>query len=201
MWFHATAIDEGDRARMWYMSTELGRDRQRLRIPWHGYAESSDGSTWRKPNLALVTFSGRTDNYLIPPKPHRANVFLDPTAAPEHRFKTLGLNLEPEIGSTRYGVFSSSDGFTFREPGCNGIDLAGDRQNMAFWDGRLGRYVAYLGAFTPTAGGDWRRAVARWETDDLTSRGGWELRSDRRQLLLFGGATETIGRRRVDARV
>ena len=178
LWFHATVIDEGDRARMWYMSTKPARARQRSRTAWHGYAESSDGVTWHKPSLALVTFNGRTDNNLIPAKPHRANVFLDPTAAPEHRYKTFGLNLESEIGSIGYGVFSSSDGFTFRELGCNGIDLAGDTQNMAFWDGRLGRYVAYLRAFTPTADGDGRRAVARWETDDLTSCAGWELRND-----------------------
>ena len=172
--FQTTVIDEGDRARMWYTSSVMGAGNLKS-LGRFGYAESVDGRTWHKPDLGLVALNGRTDNNLIPPKPKRANVFLDPTAPPEHRYKTFGLNLEPEIGAIGYGTFGSSDGLTFRELGCNGLRRAGDTQNMAFWDARLRRYVAYFRGFSVREDGSLRRAVARWETDDLNSRDGWDL--------------------------
>ncbi len=172
-----SVVDEGGRARMWYQSSAMGTGNLES-LGWFGYAESFDGITWTKPSLGLVEFNGTTDNNLTPPRPKRACVFRDPNAPPDEGYKTFGLTVEESIGPRGYGVFTSADGLSFMPKATNGIDLQGDTQNMAFWDDRLGRYVAYIRAFTTDAHGSWRRAVARWETDDLSSRDGWNLGSD-----------------------
>ena len=170
--FMTTVADDDGLARMWYSARRADKG---LRSDRFGYAESEDGVTWRKPNLGLVEVNGRADMNVVPPRPANANVFIDPTAPSSERYKAFGLNLDPELGALGYGVFVSSDGLVFREQGCNGICAWGDTQNMAFWDARLGRYVAYFRGFSVREDGSLRRAVARWETDDLNSRDGWNL--------------------------
>ena len=170
--FQNTVLDDNGLGRCWYTASVSDAGLESARF---GYAESEDGRLWRKPNLGLVELNGRRDMNLIPPKPKRTNVFIDPTAPPPERYKTFGLSLDDDPGAIGYGVFASPDGFVFHEVGCNGIRRAGDTQNMAFWDDRLGRYVAYFRGFSKYPDGRLRRAVARWETDDLTSRDGWDL--------------------------
>ena len=173
--FQNTVLDDNGLGRCWYLASIIRGGLESARF---GYAESEDGRHWRKPNLGLLELNGRRDMNLIPPKPKRSNVFIDPTAPPAERYKTFGLSLEGDPGGDGYGVFASPDGYVFRELGCNGLRLAGDTQNMAFWDDRIGRYVAYLRGFSHHPDGRRRRAVARWETDDLTSRDGWDLSNE-----------------------
>ena len=170
--FMTTVADDDGLARMWYATSRADKGLKSYRF---GYAESEDGVTWRKPNLGLVKVNGWADMNVVPPRPANANVFIDPTAPTSERYKAFGLNQDPELGALGYGVFVSSDGLVFREQGCNGIRAAGDTQNMAFWDDRLGRYVAYFRGFSLRQDGSRRRAVARWETDDLTGREDWNL--------------------------
>ena len=180
--FIATVVDDQGLARMWYSSSYPGHVLASYR---HGYAESDDGVQWRKPNPGLVEVNGRRDMNVVPPTPRYATVFIDPTAPSSQRYKVFGLNQDPEIGALGYGVFVSSDGLVFRESGCNGIRAAGDTQNLAFWDNRLGRYVAYLRGRSKRSDGSLRRAVARWETTDLTGRMGWDLEgaADERRIV------------------
>ena len=46
--------------------------------------------------------------------------------------------------------FTSADGLRFTWKGGNGVELIGDTQNQAFWDERIGRYVAYFRNWVPT---------------------------------------------------
>ena len=177
--YMTTVADDAGLARMWYASSQADAGLESHRF---GYAESEDGISWRKPNLGLVEVNGRADTNVVPPRPWNGNVFIDPTAPVTERYKTFALNSDPQLGALGPGVFLSSDGFVFREQGSNGIELAGDCQNMTFWDARRGRYVAYFRGFTTAADGGWRRAVARWETDDLTSRDGWTLDGDELEI-------------------
>ena len=173
--FQNTVLDDDGLGRFWYTASKHDGGLESARF---GYAESEDGRHWRKPKLGLVEFDGRRDMNLIPPKPKRTNVFIDPTAPPTERYKTFGLSDDDGPGATGYGVFASADGYVFHELGCNGLRRSGDTQNMAFWDNRIGRYVAYFRGFSKFPDGRLRRAVARWETDDLTSRDGWDLENE-----------------------
>ncbi len=177
--FPNTVIDDDGLARMWYSSSHMGA--RNLNSSRWGYAESLDGIRWHKPNLGFVELNRVTANNLIPDPP--GSVFKDPTAPSEERYQGFLLNRGRDAGPAGFGLFTSADGLRFRRKGGNGIELIGDTQNQAFWDERIGRYVAYLRNWVPTGRdeewlgsvGPWRRAVARWETDDLTSRDGWQL--------------------------
>ncbi len=177
--FFNTVIDDDGRARMWYGSSYMGAGNLDS-FRWC-HAESLDGVHWHKPELGLVEVNRvRTNNLLLGTA---GSVFKDPTAPPEERYKGYWLNRDPEFGSLGFGYSASSDGLRFTWKGGNGVSLNGDTQNQAFWDERIGRYVAYFRNWVPTghdekwlsAIGPWRRAVARWETDDLTSLDGWQL--------------------------
>ena len=116
---------------------------------------------------------------LIPPKPKRLKCLHR-----SHRAAARALqDLRPEPGRRPGSRLATASlprptAMSSSELGCNGIRRAGDTQNMAFWDDRLGRYVAYFRGFSKYPDGRLRRAVARWETDDLTSRDGWDLHNE-----------------------
>lgn len=174
-----TVIDDDGLARLWYSSSRMGAGNLNT-FRW-GYAESLDAVHWRKPELGFVELNGVSANNLLPDP--AGSVFKDPTAPPEERYKGYWLNRDPNVGSLGFGYFASADGLRFTWIGGNGVQLIGDTQNQVFWDERIGRYVAYFRKWVPTgrdekwlsAVGPWRRAVARWETNDLTSRDGWQL--------------------------
>ncbi len=177
--FMNSVIDDNGLARMWYASSNMGAGN--LHSYRWGYAESLDGVHWRKPDLGLVELNGVRSNNLLPGVP--GSVLKDPTAPPEERYKGYWLNWDPDLGPLGFGYSVSPDGLRFTWKGGNGVALHGDSQNQVFWDERIGRYVAYFRSWVPagrdgqslSANGPWRRAVARWETDDLTSRDGWQL--------------------------
>ncbi len=184
--FPNTVIDDDGLARMWYASSHMGAGNLET-FRW-GYAESLDGVHWHKPELGLVELNHVGANNLLPGTP--GSPFKDPAAPPEERYKGYWLNQDPDVGQLGFGYFASTDGLRFTWKGGNGVELHGDTQNHAFWDERIGRYVAYFRNWVPTghdgkwlsAVGPWRRAVARWETDDLTSRDGWQLTDSPVQL-------------------
>ncbi len=83
---HATMIRDGGTYRLWYDTKSLGC-----------YAESDDGTTWRKPALGLREFDGnRANNILwgenLPPEPDYIGagcVFIDPSAPAQQRYKSF----------------------------------------------------------------------------------------------------------------
>ena len=147
--FPNTVIDDDGLARMWYSSSQMGA--RNLNSSRWGYAESLDGIRWHKPNLGLVELNRVTANNLIPDP--AGCVFKDPTAPPEERYKGFLLNRGRDAGPAGFGLFTSADGLRFRRKGGNGIELIGDTHNQAFWDERIGRYVAYLRNWVPTGRG------------------------------------------------
>ena len=83
---HATVIRDGGIYRLWYDTKSLGC-----------YAESDDGTTWRKPKLGLREFDGTTANNILwgenlPPEPDYVGagcVFIDPSAPAQERYKSF----------------------------------------------------------------------------------------------------------------
>ena len=83
---HATVIRDGGIYRLWYDTKSLGC-----------YAESDDGTTWRKPKLGLREFDGNTANNILwgenlPPEPDYIGagcVFIDPSAPAQERYKSF----------------------------------------------------------------------------------------------------------------
>ena len=55
-----------------------------------GYAESTDGITWKKPELGLKEFNGSTSNNLLDFGYHGHGIFKDPTAPAAERSKMVG---------------------------------------------------------------------------------------------------------------
>ena len=83
---HATVIRDGGIYRLWYDTKSLGC-----------YAESDDGTTWRKPKLGRREFDGNTANNILwgenlPPEPDYIGagcVFIDPSAPAQERYKSF----------------------------------------------------------------------------------------------------------------
>lgn len=119
------------------------------------YAVSRDGIVWEKPNLGVVEFEGSMENNIIWRGPHGAGIFKDAyDPNPYRKYKTIF-----------QGLFVS-----FSENGINwsqrnrieGIKVAGDTHNYAFWAPTLEKYVGITRTF-----GDLGRQVTRIESDDF----------------------------------
>jgi hypothetical protein len=120
------------------------------------YATSKDGIIWEKPNLGLVDYNGSKANNIVWRGPHGAGIFkdsLDPD--PQKRYKTIFQGLQ---------VSASSDGLHWEEPvPCEGVDVAGDTHNNAFWAPTLEKYVGITRSWGETYG----RQVVRIESKDF----------------------------------
>lgn len=121
------------------------------------YAESDDGVHWRRPPCNVVEFEGSMENNIVLKNAVGA-VFLDEHGRPEERFKFVGRG----CGGGGVTVGTSPDGIHWE---CRGMLLPfnADTQNQGFWDDRIGKYVAFLRAWTSN-----NRSVARVEMDDIT---------------------------------
>ena len=136
------------------------------------YAESRDGIHWTKPELGLFEYKGSKKNNILfrqvgtgraKSRVHGANVFLDPIAEPEAKYKAVsqGMWKGRPRPHTVAGMFSA-DGLKwtrYPKPICN---IFADSQYSGFWDFRLEEYVLYGRSF---AGG---RAVGRSTSADFT---------------------------------
>jgi len=120
------------------------------------YAISKDGINWEKPNLGLVDYKGSKANNIIWRGPHGAGIFKDvQDPDPKRKYKTIfqGLN-----------VSVSSDGLHWEAPTpCEGVSVAGDTHNNAFWAPTLEKYVG----ITRSWGKEFGRQVARIESEDF----------------------------------
>jgi hypothetical protein len=119
------------------------------------YAISKDGITWEKPNLGLVEYENSKNNNIIWRGPHGAGIFKDAIESDHRRkYKTIfqGLN-----------VSVSPDGLHWDAPTpCQGISVAGDTHNNAFWAPTLKKYVGITRSW-----GDLGRQVVRIESEDF----------------------------------
>jgi len=127
------------------------------------YAESPDGVAWTKPDLGLIGFDGSLATNIVARDTPNVGVFCDPRDADSsRRYKMLY-----DVGLGKLRVRFSADGLRWSDPQSPAgfTPYTGDTHNNAFWDERLGKYVAitrfYLG----------ERLVARSESGDFLN---WE---------------------------
>ena len=160
--YNSVAEDQGI-LKMWYDA--IANDGSR----WLCYATSTDGVHWEKPSLGIVEFNGSKDTNIVFPLEKRTHepgcVFIDanPKCAPDARYKMV-CSYEGPGGFATY-VFQSADGLHWRPIGDKASFRSSDTGNVAFWDDRISRYVAYIRTWTPM------RMVGRCEFDNLADFG------------------------------
>jgi hypothetical protein len=164
--FAFTVMQEGDTFRMWYCaSTELSQE-WRCKI---FYAQSRDGVHWEKPELGLIAVGGSTANNCVFEGPHGSasgqTVFLDPVAAPAERYKMVFGDFGAP-GAVLLGAFSA-DGIHWTAYPEQIIPQGCDTQDVAFYDARLGKYVAYTRHNVRPPERQGIRRVARTESSDF----------------------------------
>jgi hypothetical protein len=148
-------LDEGI-YKMWY--TANGEDGTMREC----YATSTDGVHWERPNLGLIDYQGSRNNNIIPLR--HETIFKDPSAEPERRFKSISGGGKYDYvavygGGARfrydenppetwhYGSVAgaySPDGIHWTA--CEKLLMPWytDTRNVAFWDDRIQKYVAYV---------------------------------------------------------
>lgn len=145
-----TIFRDGDIYRMYYKCYQQVLEGESPPHPLYaGYAESTDGINWTKPNLGLFEFEGSTANNIIwaGPGAHDFTPFKDtnPNCAADAKYKAVAAGY-PESGLI---AFKSADGINWSRMGSEPIitDGAFDSQNLAFWDAERGEYRAYIRDF------------------------------------------------------
>ena len=147
-----SVMRDGGRFRMWYNSGH--EDHRGLLV---SYAESADGLHFERCKQGLVEFKGSTDNNVVfdggfnAISPEMGNIFIDPTAPENERYKMIYTDWEgPHIFEQPFthnvGVLrgaASPDGLHWRRYYDNFLGKYCDSQNSACWDPELDRYVAY----------------------------------------------------------
>ena len=155
----SVAAGADGRQRMWYYTTE-GRGGSQLLC----YAESADGVEWEKPELGVCEYEGSTQNNIAARGIH-AGVFEDPHDVPERRYKLIGSDgtkwgvTSVNCGGARFRYYTgeletwdyqgvigahSPDGIHWTKYDGPIMPWYTDTHNVAFWDDRIGRYVAYV---------------------------------------------------------
>lgn len=150
-WF--SVIEDQGKYRMWYECYDVAG--------WPTtddtsfcYAESDDGIHWKKPKLDLYSYQGSRENNILfrqigsgksQSRVHGSGVFIDPSAAPEARYKCVSQGLFQGIGDRPYYVagMTSPDGLTWTrlpQPICT---VFADSQYSGFWDRFEKKYVLY----------------------------------------------------------
>ena len=180
-------LDEGV-YKMWYSAN--GEDG----VPRDCYATSTDGIHWKRPNIGLIDYQGSRENSIISLNLNHGSIFKDPSAEPERRFKCiLGAGKYDYVsvygGGARFrydenppdtwhygsvGGLYSPDGIHWTP--CEKLIMPWytDTRNVAFWDDRLQKYVAYVrwNEYLRAEDGAQRgsfdyRAIARSESADF----------------------------------
>ena len=107
---------------------------------WHlCYATSEDGRTWEKPELGLVEYGGSKRNNIVLADCKLPYIFIDPNGGEADRFKMV-----EQVRGSGIRVGTSADGLTWNMPERLVSTLKPDTPKQAYWDARIGRYVAWL---------------------------------------------------------
>ena len=160
---YCSVIKEDGKVRLWY-DVRFGKSVQ------VAYAESEDGIHFVKPVLGLHPLEGSTENNIVmPSRIGGCAVWVDPKAPAEQRYRSQSKGYNEPTAEELHS-FASPDGVRWTQWRHEDIGDC-DTQSIAFWDGRLGRYVLYTRR-NPNAGTPARsRVVRRLESDDLTHWG------------------------------
>jgi len=142
---YVTVLQDEETYRMYYRGSRHSPRAKEACAEFACYAQSGDGIHWEKPELGLVEFEGSARNNIIwaGPGSHNFVPFKDsrPGCPAAERYKAMGV-----MRGKGLVAFRSADGIHWeliqREPIIT--EGAFDSQNLAFWDGERGRYVAFF---------------------------------------------------------
>ena len=161
--------------RMWYAAYVVYSlpGVPRVRFP-ACYAESTDGITWKRPELGLYEFQGSKANNIVIPAGNAFGLFIEPQdPGPDRRYKAVVWH-EPEyVPREGYFLYTSPDGIHWTRDSeaplavsLNGYTMpqSGIGDTSIFrWDRLLGRYVCDTKFVLPGK----FRCRAFMESDDL----------------------------------
>ncbi len=175
---YSSVLREDDgRIRLWY-HVRRAREESGLSLDqaYVGYAESTDGIHFDKPELNLIDEGGSTaNNVVIPSKLGGSSVWIDPHAPPEERYKNQSKVYNPEV-AMQFHMHGSPDGIHWKFLRRLQLPQRGgwDTQNIIFRDPAIGRYVLYTRRWvakrhTTAEGNENYRTVRRLESDDLVN--------------------------------
>jgi hypothetical protein len=206
---YSTVLEEGGKLRLWY-HVMAGAYKPGTNPPFLGvaYAESSDGTHFRKPVLGLVERNGTRENNLVMPTDPKLAVIgggsvqrdENPACPPERRYKSWTKYYSKPGAALRgpHRVWYSADGLRWRvdERPVTGLRAA-DTQPSWFWDPRINRYVGYSREWVREKEGFGARMASYNESDDMLR---WEssymaLFPDQRDLSI--GQTPMIDMTRI----
>ncbi|MEX1231457.1 MAG: hypothetical protein WEB58_14515 [Planctomycetaceae bacterium] len=147
--YDPTVIKDGDLYRMWYRTNFNS-------APFYtGYAESSDGINWTKPDLGLFEVNGSKENNIVWSSGedrklgYVLSIFKDenPAAKPEEQYKGVSTIAGGE-GAGMYGLVSP-DGIHWTRVGDKPMLTGGlfDAHNIVLWDAPREQYLAYARGF------------------------------------------------------
>ena len=192
---YTTVFQDGDIYRMYYHVWQIPGNGSNA--PQHPlficHAQSKDGIHWTRPDLGLCEFQGSKNNNIILDnikgyECHDLSPFIDtnPKAAPDGKYKAIGLALAPGSKVTGLWAFKSPDAvhWTLMKDGPVYTQGAFDTQNIAFWSEKDGKYVLYYRVFTGGKLGVGVRHIERAFSDDFIN---WQ----RDGLLDFGDGGPT----------
>jgi len=155
------------------------------------YATSRDGVTWEKPSAGVMSYQGRKKNNLLLVDRLGCTAFKDPSAPPEERFKLIyggGPSLphvhlveDVPVQNIYHAIYGavSPDGVRWTRLPDPIVPWYTDTTNVAYWDDRIGKYVAFVRSnegmiyqdgktVTPDKGFRLRyRAIGRTESADF----------------------------------
>ena len=147
-----TILEDTDRLRMYYTCAQqpvTGTETVPTHPLYTGYAESTDGINWTKPNLGLFEHEGSTANNIIwaGVGAHDFTPFKDPNpnCPADQKYKAVAAGY-PDSSLI---AFKSADGINWSplENGTIATNCAFDSQNLAFWDAERNEYRAYFRDF------------------------------------------------------
>ena len=148
-----TVFQDGDIYRMYYHAWQTPLAGEQTHPLFIAYAESPDGIHWVKPKLGIVEFDGSKENNIILAEInggecHDFAPFKDtnPAAAPGDVYKAVGRGANPP----GLYAFTSPDAIHWTPLNGSQPVMTGhpfDTQNIAFWDGGIGKYRAYVRDF------------------------------------------------------
>jgi hypothetical protein len=125
---------------------------------------SRDGIHWQEPDLGHGEYKGKR-NIVLREAVGLGNVFIDPNAPPESRFRYVS-----GIKRQSIFVFTSRDGFDFQRFDTPVLPFASGSQSVVYYDDQRQLYVGHHRSdYGATVGGHTRRRYVRSEVNDLFS--------------------------------
>jgi hypothetical protein len=146
-----------------------------LRLYYRGPADclavmtSRDGVHWEKPDLGHGDFHGEK-NVVVRQAVGLGNVFIDPNAPPESRWKYVS-----GIRKQAIFVFTSPDGWSFTPHEVAALPFSAGSQSIVYYDDQRQLYVGHHRSdYGKTPGGHTQRRFVLSETKELLGPWPWE---------------------------